>query len=71
MSLSPEHPRNSAYRALATTATEIIWIQNLLGEMGILHQHPTTLYCDNTSAISLGHNPVMHAKTKHNDVDCH
>ena len=26
---------------------------------------PVTLYCDNTSAINISKNPVMHAKTKH------
>ena len=26
---------------------------------------PVVIYCDNTSAINISKNPVMHSKTKH------
>jgi hypothetical protein len=29
------------------------------------------IYCDNTSAISVSQNPVMHSKTKHIDIRYH
>ena len=29
------------------------------------------LYCDNTSAINISNNPVMHAKTKHIIINYH
>ena len=32
---------------------------------------PLILYCDNTSAINISKNPVMHAKTKHIAIKCH
>ena len=32
---------------------------------------PMILYCDNTSAISISKNPVMHAKTKHIAIKYH
>ena len=32
---------------------------------------PMILYCDNTSAINISKNPVMHAKTKHIAIKYH
>ena len=32
---------------------------------------PVILYCDNTSAINISKNPVMHAKTKHIAIKYH
>lgn len=59
------------YRALTTTSFEILWLQNMLGKLGIHCTTTTTLYCDNIFVISLVHNPVTHAKTKYIEVDCH
>ncbi|PKU64979.1 Retrovirus-related Pol polyprotein from transposon TNT 1-94 [Dendrobium catenatum] len=59
------------YRALASAATEVIWTRQLLQELGHPQQSPTTLFCDNVSAIALANNPVFHARTKHIEVDCH
>lgn len=56
------------YRSLANTASEILWIQSLLTELKIPFQVPV-LYCDNLSTVSLSHNPVLHAKTKHMELD--
>jgi hypothetical protein len=44
---------------------EIVWIRNLVKEMGIAITQPTRLLCDNQSAIMLAHNPVFHKRTKH------
>ena len=60
------------YRALASTATEVIWIQQLLSEIGVrLHTSPPVLWCDNMSAQALASNPVYHARTKHFELDLH
>ena len=32
---------------------------------------PVILYCDNTSAINISKNPMMHAKTKHIAIKYH
>ena len=32
---------------------------------------PMIIYCDNTSAINISKNPVMHAKTKHIAIKYH
>ena len=60
------------YRALASTATEVIWIQQLLSKIGVrLHTSPLVLWCDNMSAQALASNLVYHARTKHFELDLH
>ncbi|XP_071713645.1 uncharacterized mitochondrial protein AtMg00810-like [Rutidosis leptorrhynchoides] len=59
------------YRALASTTCEIIWIKNLLLDFNIKVNLPVQLFCDNSSAIQISHNPVFHEKTKHFDIDLH
>uniref|UniRef100_A0A803QGW3 Uncharacterized protein n=1 Tax=Cannabis sativa TaxID=3483 RepID=A0A803QGW3_CANSA len=62
----------SEYRALASAATELVWIHSLLTEIGIsLHKTPPVLWCDNQSAQSLALNPVFHTRTKHIELDVH
>ena len=31
----------------------------------------TPIYCDNTSAIAITNNPLMHSRTKHTDIRYH
>lgn len=59
------------YRALATTAADITWLQHLLHDIGIQLDRRPLLLCDNKSAIHLSHNLVFHARTKHIEIDCH
>ncbi|XP_020706045.1 uncharacterized protein LOC110116696 [Dendrobium catenatum] len=59
------------YRAIASAATEIVWIRQLLQELKHPQPAATQLFCDNTSAIALANNPVFHARTKHIEVYCH
>jgi transposase InsO family protein len=61
----------SEYAAMAHAAKELIWLQQLLKDLGMSKYAPTTLYCDNQGAISLAKNPTHHAKTKHVDVQLH
>ena len=61
----------SEYRALAQCSCEAIWLRRLLGELKILDDKPTHLYCDNQSSIKLSYNPVFHERSKHFEVDFH
>ena len=56
------------YRSLALATSELLWIQSLLTELGVTFTRPL-VHCDNMSTISLTHNPVLHACTKHMELD--
>nr|GEV58209.1 putative zinc finger, CCHC-type [Tanacetum cinerariifolium] len=61
----------SEYRAMANTATEIIWFTHLLCELHALPPDRPTLLCDNKSALFTIQNPVSHKRAKHIDLDYH
>ena len=66
--------RNSSeaeYRALASTTCELQWLTYLLQDFWITFTKPSTIYCDNQSAIQIATNPVFHERTKHIEIDCH
>jgi len=56
------------YRSLAHTTAELLWLQTLLTELSVPFT-PPTIFCDNQSAVLLAHNPVLHARTKHMEID--
>ena len=58
------------YMAITETVKEAIWLQGLLGELGI-EQKYVKIYCDSQSAIQLAKNQVYHARTKHINVRYH
>lgn len=61
----------SKYRALAQAAIEIVWLQSLFFEIGVVLHQRSIIWCDNMGAGSLASNPVFHARTKHIEVDVH
>lgn len=58
------------YIGLTNAIAELLWIQSLLRELKVRH-HPPALVSDNQSAISMAHNPVLHSRTKHLELDIH
>jgi hypothetical protein len=61
----------SEYKTLANTTAELIWVQALLGELGVIQKNPHVLWCDNIGATYLSANLVFHAQTKHIEIDFH
>ncbi|CAN1345666.1 Retrovirus-related Pol polyprotein from transposon TNT 1-94 [Linum perenne] len=60
------------YIAAGGCSTQILWIRSQLSDYGIsISDSPTSLFCDNTSAINISKNPVLHSRTKHIDVKYH
>ncbi|KAK4407439.1 Retrovirus-related Pol polyprotein from transposon RE1 [Sesamum angolense] len=59
------------YRAMTHTTSEILWLKNLLKELGFLYDDPVPMHCDNQAAIHIASKPVFHERTKHIEVDCH
>ena len=41
------------YVAITRAAQQAVWMHSFLGEIGLDQTLPTTLYCDNASAIAL------------------
>ena len=56
---------------MASTASELTWIKQLLLNMRLKTQEPMKIYCDNNSARYIASNSVFHERTKHIEVDCH
>ena len=59
------------YIAAADCCAQIIWMKEALKDVIIETKQPITIFCDNTSAISLSKNPVMHSRTKHSPIKYH
>ena len=56
---------------MAVGIFELLWLRNLLNDLRFFPRKAMNLYCDNTSAIEIAHNPVQHDQTKHVEVDRH
>ena len=68
--------KKQAYVSLSTTKAEyiagwcyaqILWLKQQLSDFG-LHLEHNPLRCDNTNAISLTKNPIMHSRKKHIEI---
>jgi hypothetical protein len=58
-------------KVLANATTELIWVEALLGELGVRLKNKPCLWCDNLGATYLSANPAFHARTKHIEIDFH
>ncbi|RYR09971.1 hypothetical protein Ahy_B05g078415 isoform B [Arachis hypogaea] len=59
------------YIAAASCATQAVWLRRILEELNEKQSTPTTIFCDNKSAIALCKNPVFHGRSKHIDIRVH
>uniref|UniRef100_A0A803LRV9 Uncharacterized protein n=1 Tax=Chenopodium quinoa TaxID=63459 RepID=A0A803LRV9_CHEQI len=59
------------YRSMALTICEVMWLKQLLKDLGLKSLKNTPLFCDNQAALALAENPVQHERTKHVEIDCH
>lgn len=46
-------------------------MKQTLQDIYVQYSEPITILCDNTSAISISKNPIMHSKTKHIPIRYH
>jgi hypothetical protein len=53
------------YKALADTASELLWVLSLFTELGHTPTAGPVIYCDNLGATHLSANPVFHSRMKH------
>eukprot|EP00253_Pinus_taeda_P010433 PITA_10433 len=59
------------YRGAVEASKEALWLRQILSEFGFQQQHPTTLWCDNQSAIQRCKDPVQHQRSKHIELHMH
>eukprot|EP00253_Pinus_taeda_P029057 PITA_29057 len=59
------------YVVVASCCTQLLWMMQTLQDFQITCTPPTSIFCDNTSAISVSKNPIMHSKTKHIPIKYH
>eukprot|EP00253_Pinus_taeda_P027196 PITA_27196 len=59
------------YVAAASCCTQLLWMMKTLQDIQITCTPPISIFCDNTSAISISKNPIMHSKTKHIPIKYH
>nr|GEV17391.1 ribonuclease H-like domain-containing protein [Tanacetum cinerariifolium] len=57
------------YRSMASATYEVIWLSNLLGDMGVSDLLPIFMYCDNSSSLQIAANLLFHEKSKHFKID--
>ncbi|GJU21938.1 retrovirus-related pol polyprotein from transposon TNT 1-94 [Tanacetum coccineum] len=58
------------YVAAAGCCTSILWMKSQLIDYDI-HYKMVPIFCDNTSAIAISNNLVLHSRTKHIDIRYH
>ena len=51
--------------ALSETVCEVVWLRQLLDDLGRFQEGPTPIYEDNAAAVVLANNPTSHQRTKH------
>ncbi|GKB79634.1 hypothetical protein Tco_0946529 [Tanacetum coccineum] len=58
------------YVAAAECCANILWMKSQLTDYDIIYKK-VPIFCDNTSAIAISNNPVLHSRTKHIDIRYH
>jgi len=61
-------PVEAEYVAAKNSACQVVWMRRMLKYLMHDQKEPTTIFCDNISAIALSKNHVFHNRTKHIDT---
>jgi hypothetical protein len=59
------------YIAAASCCTKVLWMKQTLTNIHVEYDEPILIYYDNTSAINISKNPMMHSKTNHIPIKYH
>jgi hypothetical protein len=59
------------YRVMTSTVNELIWVKQLLADVGIETRDPIKIFCDNQVVRYIALNLFFHEQTKHVEVNCH
>ena len=66
-----ESMAEAEYVVAAVNCSNIVWFNQLLQGMKVEIKKPVVMFCDNTSAINISKNLMMHSKTKHIAIKYH
>ena len=58
------------YIAAGSCCTQLLWMKHTLEDYGLTFSK-IPIMCDNTSAIMIFKNPVLHSRTKHIEIRHH
>lgn len=64
--------RNSAkakFRMVVREICKVMWVKRILEGLKFSHPTPIKVYYDNKVVISVAHNPVLHDRTEHIEMD--
>ena len=59
------------HMATSHCTNKIVWLIQLLADVGYMQEGPTSIMCDNLGCIALAKNPTHHSHTEHFDVQHH
>lgn len=59
------------YRAVAKAMAELVWMKQLLKDLGFTITMEMKLWGDNQAAIYIANNHVFYERTKYIEIDCH
>jgi hypothetical protein len=62
---------DAEYIEATTCCTQVFWMKQTLTDIQVEYDEPIPIYCDNTNAISISKNLVIHSKTKHIPIKYH
>lgn len=63
--------RKAEYVTAFMNRTQTIWMKHVLSGLKVPVFEPVSIFCDNTSAINISKNLVLHARTKHFKLKYH
>ncbi|GJU40062.1 retrovirus-related pol polyprotein from transposon TNT 1-94 [Tanacetum coccineum] len=58
---------SSAEAEYVGCCAQVLWIKSQLADYDVLYDK-VPIFCDNTSAIAISNNPMLHSRTKHIDI---
>ena len=63
--------KEAKYIIVESCCSQVIWMKQTLEDLLVKYGNRIIINCDNTSAINISKNPILHSKTKHIPIKYH